>query len=133
MADYADFEQKARIALEKHLGVVLCENTININGKAKKFDIVNMDERIVGDVKNYKNTAGGHIPSAKRSILNEYCWLMQMVEKHRREKWRKLFVVGEDKEMLLKYLKDFDAWLGDIEFYYFSRKDGIERVRGSDK
>ena len=44
-------------------------------------------------------------------------------------KWKKLFVVGEDRDMLLQYIKEFDAWLDDIEVYYFSYTDGIEKIR----
>ena len=55
---------------------------------------------------------------------------MQMVEEYNQPRnWRKLFVIGEDKGMLLHYVKEFDAWLGDIEIYYFSKKNGIEKVR----
>ena len=104
MTAYAEFERQARAALAEHLGVELHSGEININGKWKNFDIVNETERIVGDVKNYKTTSGGKRPAAKFSTLNEYCWLMQMVEKyHQSERWRKLFVVGEDKVMLLRY------------------------------
>ena len=130
MTKYADFEESARDALAEYLGVDLCEDRIDINGKWKKFDIVNQSEKIVGDVKNYKTTEGGYRPSAKFSVINEYCWLMQMIEKYNpTEKWRKLFVIGEDKEMLLQYVKEFDVLLDDIEFYYFSYKDGIEKIR----
>lgn len=129
MSEHAIFEQRARDALAKHLQVELREGKITINGKAKSFDIVNQDERIVGDVKHYRTTSGGNVPVAKRSTLNEYCWLMQLVEKYDSNKWRKLFVVGEDRGMLLKYVADFDRWLDDIEIYYFSYKDGIERIR----
>ena len=130
MTAYAEFERLARAALADHLGIELYSGEININGKWKNFDIVNKPERIVGDVKNYRITSGGNRPAAKFSTLNEYCWLMQMVERYNQpERWRKLFIVGEDKRMLLDYIKEFDAWLDDIEIYYFSRETGIERVR----
>lgn len=130
MAVYAEFERKARDALAEHLGVELHNDKININGKWKSFDIVNKSQTIVGDVKNYKTTSSGNRPSAKFSVLNEYCWLMQMVEKYNPPRnWRKLFVIGEDKDMLRRYVKEFDVWLADIEIYYFSRKSGIEEIR----
>lgn len=131
MTDYADFERKARGAIEKHLGIGLPSNKININGKTKKLDLVNESRRIVGDVKRYKNTKSGNTPSAKFSTLNEYCWIMQMVEKYSRTgHWRKLLVVGEDRDMLMKYVESFDAWLSDIEIYYYSRESGLEKIRG---
>lgn len=131
MTDYTDFERKARVAIEKHLGIELPSREININGKQKKLDLVNESQRIVGDVKRYKNTKSGNTPSAKFSILNEYCWIMQMVEKYSRTgHWRKLLVVGEDRDMLEKYRDSFNAWLADIEIYYYSRESGLEKIRG---
>ena len=129
MTSYAQFEYDARNALEEHLKVELPEGKISINGKQKSFDFLNEDKRIIGDVKNYKTTQGGNRPSAKFSVINEYCWLMQLVEKYDSNKWRKLFVIGEDKNMLLQYVKEFDCWLDDIEFYYFSYGNGIEKIR----
>ena len=127
----AEFERDARDALAKLLGVELRSEKIDINGRDKSFDIVNKTQRIVGDVKKYRKTESGKRPSAKFSVLIEYVWLMQMVEKYSQSgKWRKLFVIGEDRVMLSDYVKEFDKWLADIEIYYFSYKGGgIEKVR----
>ena len=130
MNPYAEFESAARKALATHLEINLDAGKISINGKEKSFDILNKGEKIVGDVKNYRTTKGGNRPSAKFSVLNEYCWQMELVEKFGNSgKWRKLFVIGEDKDMLLQYVKEFDPWLGDIEFYYFAYAEGIDRIR----
>ena len=130
MNPYAEFESAARKALAARLGVNLDAGKIDINGKEKSFDILNGGEKIVGDVKNYRTTRGGNRPSAKFSALNEYCWQMGLVEKFGSSgKWRKLFVIGEDKDMLLQYVKEFDPWLDDIEFYYLSYAEGIDRIR----
>lgn len=126
---WSDFEVKARKALEDELGMELSGQKVNINGKFKNFDLVNIENKVVGDVKHYKTTAGGNRPSAKFSTLNEYVWLMQLVEKFDDSKWKKLFVVGEDIEMIKKYLIEFDNWLGDIEFYYYSKQTGIKKLR----
>lgn len=123
------FEIDARNALSKKLGVELYESTVSINGACKSFDIFNKNQRIVGDVKNYKMTKGGHQPSAKFSTLNEYVWLMQTLEKYTQEKWKKILVVGDDREALSKYLDRNSRWLDDVEVYYFSSNEGVERVR----
>lgn len=129
MNDWLDFEEKARRAIEKELDVQLMSEKVNINGKFKNFDLVNLKNKIVGDVKHYKTTSGGNRPSAKFSTLNEYVWLMQLLEKFDNTKWRKLFVIGEDLEMIKKYLTEFEKWLGDIEFYYYSEQTGIKKIR----
>lgn len=126
----AEFERDARDALAKLLGVELRSEKIDINGREKSFDIVNKAQRIVGDVKNYTMTKSGNIPQAKLSTLNEYVWLMQMVEKYNQSgKWRKMFVIGEDIDVVRKYIEIHDNWLADIEIYYFSYKGGIKKVR----
>lgn len=129
MNDWLDFEEKARKAIEKELKIQLQCRKVNINGKFKNFDLVNLESKIVGDVKYYKTTSGGNRPSAKFSILNEYVWLMQLLEKFDNTKWKKLFVIGEDLEMIKKYIIEFEKWLGDIEFYYYSEQTGIKKIR----
>ncbi|MBT4327400.1 MAG: hypothetical protein HOD60_10950 [Candidatus Nitrosopelagicus sp.] len=94
--DWQRFENVARKAIENELDTILNGGKININGKAKDFDLLNIDENIVGDVKHYKMTEGGNNPSAKFSVLNEYSWLMQKLEQYQKQKWQKIFVVGED-------------------------------------
>lgn len=126
---WSDFEVKARKAIEEELGIKLQSEKVNINGKFKNFDLVNLENKVVGDVKHYKTTSGGNRPSAKFSTLNEYVWLMQLLEKFENTKWRKLFVVGEDIEMLKKHIIEFEVWLGDIEFYYYSVNSGIKKIR----
>jgi len=126
---WSDFEEKARRALEEELQIELPSGKVNINGKYKNFDLVNSQKKVVGDVKNYKTTAGGNRPSAKFSTLNEYVWLMQLLEQFNGNKWKKLFVIGEDLEMVKKYIREFERWLGDIEFYYYSEETGIKKIR----
>jgi len=126
---WLDFEKEARLAIEQELGFSLPSKKVAINGKYKNFDLVNLENKIIGDVKHYKTTSGGNRPSAKFSTINEYVWLMQMLEKFDGKKWRKLFVVGEDLKMLNAYVNEFDNWLDDIEFYYFSVKTGIRKIR----
>ena len=128
-SSWADFEENARRAIEEKLKIELPSGKVNINGKYKNFDLVNLENKVVGDVKNYKTTSGGNRPSAKFSILNEYVWLMQLLEQFDGSKWKKLFVIGEDLEMIKKYITEFEKWLGDIEFYYYSEGTGIKKIR----
>jgi len=126
---WLDFEKSARVAIEQELEMSLSSGKVNINGKFKNFDLVNIENKVVGDVKYYKTTSGGNRPSAKFSIMNEYVWLMQLLEKFENSKWRKLFVVGEDLPMIKNYIKEFDCWLGDIEFYFYADNKKILKIR----
>ena len=97
---WSDFEENARKAIEEELKMKLPSQKVAINGKFKNFDLVNLENKVVGDVKHYKMTSGGNRPSAKFSTLNEYVWLMQLLEKFENTKWKKLFVIGEDSDLL---------------------------------
>ncbi len=123
------FEDMARNAIEKEVGSTLPGGEIGITGKTKRFDLLNVDERIVGDIKHYSMTAGGNIPSAKFSILNEYAWLMQRLEQHQKQKWRKIFVIGDDPVVVKKYISTYDAWLDDIEIYFCDAKGRLKKYR----
>jgi len=127
--NWQEFENVARKAIENELETILNGGKININGKVKDFDLLNIDENIVGDIKHYKMTSGGNNPSAKFSVLNEYSWLMQKLEQYQKQKWRKIFVVGEDQVMIKKYISTFDAWLDDIEIYFCDAKGKLTKMR----
>jgi hypothetical protein len=126
---WQQFENVARKAIEVEFDMILNSGKININGKVKDFDLLNIDEKIVGDIKHYKMTSGGNNPSAKFSVLNEYSWLMQKLEQYQKEKWKKIFVIGEDKIMVEKYISIFNAWLDDIEIYFCDANGKISKMR----
>ncbi len=127
--DWVKFENVARTALQKELGCILSNGKVNITGKVKDFDLVNIDEKIVGDIKHYKRTESGNNPSAKFSTLNEYVWLMQRLEQSQKVKWRKILVVGEDLKMLQTYVHRYGAWLDDIQIYYCSNDGSLTKIR----
>ena len=106
-----------------------CKPEVQLETVVENFDLVNSEKKVVGDVKHYKTTSGGNRPSAKFSTLNEYVWLMQLLEQSDGSEWKKLFVIGEDLEMVKQYIKEFEKWLGDIEFYYYSEETGIKKIR----
>ncbi len=129
MDSWQEYESKARKAMEKLMNVQLSSVKIAINGKFKNFDLINLEHKIVGDIKHYTMTSGGNRPSAKFSVLNEYVWLMGLLEKYDNKPWKKLFVIGEDRRMADLYIREFDRWLDDIEFYFYSEKTGVVKIR----
>ncbi len=126
---WEQFENLARKAIENELGCILNGGKVIINGKTKRFDLLNTDLRIVGDVKHYKMTSGGNNPSAKFSTLNEYAWLMQKLEQYEKHTWQKLFVIGEDMDVVKTYVSTYGAWLDDIEIYHCSAKGILSKIR----
>ena len=127
--DWQQFENIARKLIESELNTILNSGKININGKTKDFDLLNIDEKIVGDIKHYKMTSGGNNPSAKFSVLNEYAWLMQKLEQFDNQKWKKIFVIGQDRKVVEKYISTFDLWLDDIEIYFCDSDSTLEKMR----
>ena len=85
--DKIDAESIAKEVMEDYLGVMLEKRNLNIFGKYKEFDLVNLEEAIVGDVKYY--TFKGY-PSAEFSTISEYIWLMEKLEQSSGRKWEKV-------------------------------------------
>jgi len=128
-AESKKFEKTARNALQKELNTTLEKGEIDINGRAKNFDFVNVKERIVGDAKYIKRTKSGYFPSAKISNLNEYAFLMQKVQQFKKRKWRKIFVLGQDSVLAKYYISKYDPWLDDIEIYFCKRNGELKKLR----
>ena len=126
---WQQFEVVARKSIENELGTILNGGKIDICGKSKNFDLLNVDKKIVGDIKHYKMTAGGNNPSAKFSTLNEYSWLMQKLEQYQKQKWQKIFIIGKDPNVAKKYISTYDAWLDDIEIYFCDADGKLKKMR----
>lgn len=117
MEDHKKFEEQARLATQKKFGVQLPSEKVNIHGKWKNFDLVNMRGRYVGDVKHYSYTQTGRRPSAKFSTLNEYVWILQKLGK----RFTKFLVIGEDEQLVRKYVSEFKPWLKDVSIYFYKQ------------
>ena len=119
-------EEIAREVMEKHLSVKLEKRKLNIFGKYKEFDLVNVEEAIVGDIKCY--TFKGH-PTAEFSAISEYIWLMEKLEQSSGRKWRKFIVGLGNREIFEKYVKLYNPWLGDVEIYFIDENKNLEILR----
>ena len=122
-----DPENVAREVMEKYLGVKLEKRRLNIFGKYKEFDLVNVEDAIVGDVKYY--TFKGAIPSAQFSAISEYVWLMEKLEQSSGRKWRKFIVGLGNRSTFEKYVKIYNPWLGDVEIYFIDDDGKLEVLR----
>lgn len=88
-------EGKVRTKLEKQFGVKLEERDVSLNGieRSYRFDLVSNDDSIVGEVKTYKFTASGNIPSGKLAHAGDTCLLLE----HVRGAKKKLLILTDKK------------------------------------
>ena len=121
-----DSERIAKDVMEKHFGVKLEKKRLNIFGKYKEFDLVNVEHAIVGDVKFYQFKG---TPSAQFSTLSEYVWLMEKLEQFTGRKWRKFIVGLGSRETFERYAKIYNPWLGDVEIYFINDDRKLEILR----
>jgi len=120
-------EKIAKKVMEKYLNVKLENRKVNIFGKYKEFDLVNLEKAIVGDVKYY--TFKGAVPAAQFSAISEYIWLMEKLEQSSGRKWRKFIVGLGNRNTFERYAKQYGPWLGDIEIYFIDDNGKLEILR----
>lgn len=124
-------EEQIRSIISEFLGMSLLKEKLLIYGKEKEFDLVNIENRIVGDIKSYSYS--GTTPSAEFSAICEYVWLMEKLEGSSGEKWRKIIVGSGNREIFEKYARYYHPWLGDVEIYFVHNTARVEKIRDAIK
>ena len=120
------FEKNVRKIVEDYFKTSFPQDDfVDINGKNKKFDFVDIKNKIVGDAKFYSFTKGGNRPSAKFSILNEYVWLLQKLP----NSWKKFLVIGTDSNLVKKYVREYKPWLENITIFYSDGKSILNKIK----
>ena len=122
-----DPEAIAKKVMEKYLGIKLDKKKVNIFGKYKKFDLVNIEKGVVGDVKYY--TFRGTVPAAQFSAISEYIWLMEKLEESSGRKWWKFIVGLGNRKTFERYARQYGPWLGDVEIYFIDENGNLEILR----
>jgi len=120
-------EEIAKKVMEEYFGVKLEKRKLNIFGKYKEFDLVNIEKAIVGDVKRY--TFRKSTPSAEFSTISEYIWLMEKLEQFTGRKWRKFIVGLGNRSTFETYAKKYGPWIGNVEIYYINENKELIIIR----
>jgi hypothetical protein len=120
-----EFDKKGAEVMSKFLDIQLSKQKRDICGKQKSFDLVNVEHRVVGDVKNLDpNYKQGDV-----SNMCEYVWLMEKLEKYTRRKWRKMIVGFGNRKIFADYARLYDSWLSDVEIYFIDDEKKVHRIR----
>ena len=120
-------ESQIRSIISKFLGISLSKERLSIYGKEKEFDLANIENRIIGDIKSYRYS--GPTPSAEFSTICEYVWLMEKLEESSGERWRKIIVGSGNREIFGKYARIYHPWLGNVEIYFIDDTGKVEKIR----
>ena len=123
--NWTSFEDGVKPLLEKYFQTFLQKEIVDIDGKGKKFDFVNRNNKVVGDAKFYSFTSSGHRPSAKFSTLNEYIWLLQKIS----SSWKKFLVIGDDESLVEKYVNEFEPWIKGVSIFFSDGKSVLKEIR----
>jgi len=127
---HEEAEDLARKVLSSRLGIPLYKEDLKIFGKAKEFDLVNIKERIVGDVKRL-TTKG--VASAEEADMCKYVWLMEKLETSTGWEWRKIIVGVGWREIFERFARNYNPWLGNLEIYFIDEKGSLHNIRNSTK
>lgn len=119
-------EDDARRTMSQYIGVPLYKEKLDINGKLKEFDLVNIERRIVGDFKHFRYRGPA---MAEMSNIIEYIWVMEKLEKYTGVKWRKLIVGAGNRKTFETFARRYDPWLEDVEIYFIDRKYKVVKLR----
>lgn len=118
----AAFEDLARAAMGRHLGVSLARG--QVPGVPKEWDMVSADGQVVGDAKYFTLVGGQRLPPAKFSIIAEHVWLLDKTEAPTR-----FLVFGNDRQVPELWLQRFGHLVMDVAFYFLADGGAVEQLR----
>ena len=111
--------------MSSYLGIPLYKQRLDIYGKFKEFDLVNVEYRIVGDFKRFKYKGSA---MAEMSNLVEYVWLMEKLEKYTNTQWRKIIVGADNSKTFETFARRYNPWLEDLEIYFITHDQKIIKI-----
>ena len=127
LMNWKRFEDIARKKMSHYFGVELVEK--NPKGFPKKFDMVSLNDSIVGDAKFLSLVKRAKYPPAKIMEITGHVWLLEKVQATTR-----FLVFGNQKEVPLIWLKKFGKYNNSVDFYFINEQGKIKKlVKGQDQ
>ena len=115
------FAELACSVMSAHLDVPLAPGRVADVPWA--FDLVSLDNKVVGCILYYTFVQGQRLPPAKFSLITERVWLL--------EKSGALFrflVFGNDREVPALWLERYESLVPDMAFYYLDDDGVLEQL-----
>lgn len=112
-----EFETLAQRVMSAHYGAPLAPG--QVAGVPKRFDLVSVDGRIVGDAKYFTLVGGQRLPPAKFSVIAEHVWLLEKTGAP-----TQFLVFGHDRRVPELWLKRYGKLVRTVEFWFLG--DGGE-------
>jgi len=119
-------EKRAARVMSESLGIPLTKQRLEIYGKYKEFDVVNVEHRIVGDVKKFDYE--GDSPSGQMDFMSQHIRLMEKLEESTGKKWKKMIVGLGNRKVFETYARRNNPWLEDVEIYFIDNGK-VEKIR----
>ena len=122
ISDWREFEKFAREKMSQYFGIQLEER--KPKGSPKKFDMVSINEDIVGDAKYLTLVHRKRLPPAKFMEIAGHVWLLEKVNAKKR-----FLVFGNQKHVPEWWLEKYGYLVHNVEFYFIDDKGNIERLK----
>ena len=121
LMNWKRFEDIARKKMSQYFGVELVEK--NPKGFPKKFDMVSLNDSIVGDAKFLSLVKRAKYPPAKIMEITGHVWLLEKVQATTR-----FLVFGNQKEVPLLWLKKYGTYNNLVDFYFIDDKGKVKKL-----
>jgi hypothetical protein len=119
--NWKEFEDTARKTMSDYFGVRLIEK--KPKGFPKKFDMVSVDETIVGDAKFLTLVHGEKFPPAKMMEITGHVWLLEKVNVK-----NPFLVFGNQREVPDLWLEKYGKYKQNVRFFFISQTSNLEEL-----
>ena len=116
-----EFQDLAKKVMSEHFGVSLIER--KPRDSPKRFDMVSVDETIVGDAKYLTLVHGKKHPPAKMMEIAGHVWLLEKVNTQTR-----FLVFGNQRDVPELWLEKYGSHKHNVDFYFLSDEGNLEKL-----
>jgi hypothetical protein len=124
--DWKGFEELARRVMSRFFDSELTKK--RPKGFPKEFDLVSVNEDIVGDAKFLTLVHREKFPPAKMMEISGHVWLLEKLNAKKR-----FLVFGNQRDVPLLWLEKYGNLVHNVEFYFVDERGNLERLSQDSK